>query len=176
MRSKVRLVITTLCNKECEDCCMKQVDIDKVPNIIWNDLSSCKEILITGGEPMLCTQGALLEWISLLRFYAPEAKIYIYTADVSNVTKSLFLLRVTNGITLTLHTEDKDCLKHFMAFHNAMITNGTHIGKSMRLNVFKGILGEKLVCEPWAVKQDLEWIENCPVPEDEVLCKLPGVK
>jgi len=52
------------------------------------------------------------------------------------------------------------------------------LGKSvsLRLNIFKGIyIPEVVDLSLWKVKKDMEWISNCPLPEDEVFMKLPNI-
>ena len=44
--------------------------------------------------------------------------------------------------------------------------------KSFRLNVFKGVDISKLNTFGWKVKDEIEWIKNCSLPEDEVFMQL----
>jgi hypothetical protein len=45
------------------------------------------------------------------------------------------------------------------------------VGKSLRLNVFKGVSLAELNLSCWKVKPNIKWIKNCPLPEDEVFMR-----
>ena len=80
------------------------------------------------------------------------------------------LLPILDGVTVTLH-EPKD-LPEFQRFvaaaHNLS-------GKSLRLNVFREAGPIPGPFPGWTVKEDMEWIPNCPLPEGEVLmCYMPA--
>ena len=47
----IHLLITTLCDRNCKHCCNKQYDTNKIPFITDEELSNCRMLLLTGGEP-----------------------------------------------------------------------------------------------------------------------------
>lgn len=181
---KLRLLFTEDCNRACKNCCNKQRNLDA--------LTKCKsfigydEIIITGGEPMLhfdklCT---LLEDISYL-----ESKKILYTAKTDNPAELLNLvMRYLDGLTVTLHTIKDiapfavfnhmiaDYVRRLKVRHRLAFEDGLPPIPSLRLNVFKQVglkahgLSENNL-PLWQIKDNMEWIEDCPLPNDEVFMK-----
>ena len=112
----------------------------------------------TGGEPMLhpeIIQAAVADIRS-----QTNAPIYLYTAQPAELDALMPLL---DGVTVTLHAPED--IPVFEAFDR---TARNLAGKSLRLNVFEE--AGTLTCRPeWKVKDHMEWIPNCPLPEGEVL-------
>ena len=161
----LRLIYTPICNRRCEGCCNKDYDLNNLPRPEHFDY---EQIIITGGEPMLFVD-ELIGFIKAIRVVS-KAKIIVYTAliDSDKLTK---VLKYVDGITLTLH-EKKD----WEVFNDLSFTSRfppeVYFNKSMRLNIFKEAGADlSLISPKWKVKPDMEWIKNCPVPENEVLMK-----
>lgn len=162
--SKLRLVVTERCNRNCEGCCMKAWK-ERVPKFT-GDYADYDEVLLTGGEP-------LLEWDKLTKNIREirrdtSADIFLYTA-YRNKKTILALLMFVDGITLTFH-EQSDT-EGWNDFQELLLTTDMR-GKSLRLNVFEGISLEGLNLIGWKVKDNMHWIEDCPLPEGEVIRKL----
>jgi hypothetical protein len=167
----LRLLITKECKRNCKGCCNKQWNLNKLPVI--TSFKKYDEIILTGGEPLL------LDYIVLKTIYwrisrscKKKCKIYLYTAQTKNITKFInVLIEITDGITLTLH-EQKD-IPSFIKLNKKLnkISNLFKI-KSMRLNIFKGVELENTDISNWKVKKDIEWIENCPLPKNEIFMRL----
>ena len=45
------IMVTSLCDRDCEYCCNKQYDLNSIPYITKEELDQMKHIYITGGEP-----------------------------------------------------------------------------------------------------------------------------
>lgn len=45
------IMVTSLCDRDCQYCCNKQYDLNDIPYITSEELSRMKRIYITGGEP-----------------------------------------------------------------------------------------------------------------------------
>jgi len=163
--SKLRLLLFEECNRSCDGCCNKDWDLKSLP--VCKDYSPYDEIMLTGGEPMLCPV-LLYEVIKEIR-KTSKAKIYIYTAMLNDPAHSLWLLRKIDGLTVTLHSQsDADCFLRF-TYHPLYDASG----KSLRLNIFKDItLHDKEIPSEWIVKKDIEWIKDCPLPKDEIFMRL----
>ena len=161
---KLRLLLTKDCDRNCKGCCNKDWDLDNLPQV--KDYSIYDEIYITGGEPMLYPKAILFKFLEIRE--VSTAKIYLYTANITNLFQTLYILTYLDGITLTLH-EQKD-VKDFYALE--LILRLIEMkNKSLRLNVFKGIEVEE-ISSRWKVKKDIEWIKNCPLPKDEELMRI----
>ena len=164
---KLRLLFTETCNRKCPGCCNKDWELDKLEKVSHFDYD---EILITGGEPLLFPK-QLVGYVNAIRTVS-KAKIYVYTAlTVLNRTfKPLYdVIKSVDGITLTLHDQkDVDNLSHVLySINNDKKTYEAFKGKSLRLNIFKGIDTGMMNLTGWEVKRDMVWIENCPLPKDE---------
>jgi MoaA/NifB/PqqE/SkfB family radical SAM enzyme len=172
--NKVRLIFTEDCYRNCSGCCNKQYDFTQYPTFELDTIFT-KELIITGGEPMLYPN-EVYAFIKHVRQLGYKHKIYMYTACVAggvldkNYTYySKMLNNGLDGITLTLHTQSD--VADFRAL-NHMLMAKEHYGYSFRLNVFKGVELDKVPYPLWTIKRDMVWIENCPLPKDEVLMVL----
>jgi organic radical activating enzyme len=159
---KLRLLMTAQCNRDCEGCCNKDWDLEELP--IWDSDVEYDIVLITGGEPMLFPRN-VSRIANHIKTKTPKTKVYLYTA-LANRHLPLLVAEVLDGVTLTLH-EQKDVLR-FNEF-NAMLLlfPKAHRGKSLRLNVFEGVDISQMDTSLWTVKDGIEWIDDCPLPEDE---------
>ena len=161
---KLRLLFTSYCPRQCVGCCNKDWDLK---NLLPVTHFNYDEILITGGEPLYDFK-RILGFLQALRVIT-KAKIYIYTAYVTNEQEVARILQYCDGITLTLH--DQSDVLYYDILCKYFITRDIDVSnKSLRLNVFRGI---KVNPYPnWVVKSDIEWVENCPLPKDEEFKKL----
>lgn len=158
---KLRLLITKNCNKNCSGCCNNQWDLSKLP--VCTSYAGYDEIMITGGEPM--TEPLRVQrLIRAIRKENTFAKIILYTTDLATV---LFycLDWMLDGLTVTIH--DRYDARHFVESEREANFDES---LSLRLNIFKGISIFPLK-HKWKIKEDIEWIENCPLPENEVFMR-----
>lgn len=171
---KLRLLVTDVCNRSCDGCCNKQWDLSALPQIKLNkeNLLRYSSIMLTGGEPLLQT-ASVINIIDTIKRHTP-VPVYVYTAAVDRPGKIFKILEKADGITLTLH--DKEDSDHFATLNNLMLftndCNGEFEGKSLRLNVFSGVDIRGQDMSLWQIKDNIEWIENCPLPEDEEFKRL----
>ena len=103
-----------------------------------------------------------------IRKVTREAKIWLYTAKSKRPLDLVAMLNWVDGITLTLH-EQYD-VKGFVELNKYIRELG--LGKSFRLNVFKGITLPGINPWPWLVQNNIEWIVDCPLPTNEVFMQL----
>lgn len=171
---KLRLLVTTKCHNTCKGCCNNDWDLEKLP--ICNDFSVWNMIMITGGEPMLCMPW-LEHLLKRIRLENRECKIILYTAIPKGIIHSpygftrLIDLCLIDGITATIHVE-KDVAGFEMLERSFFSVDPFRLSEmSLRLNIFKGISEIKPIFN-WTIKKDIEWIENCPLPEDETFMRL----
>lgn len=161
---KLRLLLWEDCNRSCEGCCNKDWNLDKLQNCF--SYRGYELIMLTGGEPMLYPS-TVLQVVREIR-QQTTAPVYVYTADVSDLDAAFAVLDAVDGITLTLH-EQAD-VADFQTFDHCMVMK--HItGKSLRLNVFKGVDLSEVDTRGWQVKDGIEWIPDCPLPTDEVFLR-----
>jgi len=165
---KLRLILFTECDRNCEGCCNQDWDIPNLPDAGINELEQYEEIMLTGGEPMLAPL-LVHQVINNIREVS-KAKVYVYTAKMVPIFELAAVLMHSDGITITLHEQED--VYSFLEFARYIDINALKIkNKSLRLNIFKGILLPSNIDNQWVIKQDIEWLKNCPLPEGETLKK-----
>jgi len=163
---KLRLLLFEKCNRKCPGCCNKQWNLDALP--IEDNYKHYDKIILTGGEPML-DPFFVIEKIKEIK-KVNDCPVIVYTAKVDEINSALEVLKYADGMTLTLH--DKKDYIPFLYF-NAVLGFKTELSnKSLRLNVFKGVDINPDHFPIWKCKTNIEWIDNCPLPENEVFCRV----
>jgi organic radical activating enzyme len=167
---KLRLIIFEDCNRACPGCCNKDWDIQALPICDLKDLVYYDEVMITGGEPMLDPDLVM----KVMFKCRPDTKVILYTAKVDEPEKLIHFMDHLSGVTLTLH--DQDDVEPFIEFSKKLFASHVNVSQiSLRLNVFKGIefpIYSSTILNRWAIKSDMEWIKDCPLPNEEVLMRL----
>ncbi len=164
---KLRLLVTPYCNRNCIGCCNKDYDLPTLPVISLQEASAYDEIYLTGGEPLLFVK-ELINTLFDLRALTRDIKIYLYSAWNKDQVSIERVLPLLDGLTYTLHTQED--VKLFKIIN---LLPDFYKRKSYRLNVFKGIdLSRIPVNRSWKVKDNIEWIENCPLPKGETFARL----
>jgi len=173
---KLRLLITEKCNRNCEGCCNKDWDLNKLETISTHGemvkFINYDEIILTGGEPMLFPD-RVQEIAHTVRMLNHNIKVFMYTAKPNKKVIELLLSNFLDGITVTLHEQaDVEAFKEFASSLKLyLIMNRTNV-KTLRLNIFAGIDISGLNLINWKVKYNIKWLKNCPLPKDEIFMKL----
>ena len=162
-RKKLRLVLFEACNRNCEGCCNKDWDLASLPEC--TDYTPYREILLTGGEPMLNPE-LVVQAIREIREQT-DAPIILYTADLTQQLWLFLISGLIDGLTVTLH-EAAD-VPLFYDFDSRFLPSAK-LKQRLRLNVFKEA-GAVTAKPHWKVKPNIEWIRNCPLPDGEVLMR-----
>jgi len=173
MKKKLRLLVTKDCQKSCEGCCNKDWDLDSLP--IVDDFGKYNEILITGGEPLAKSIRYKIEaLLNYLWYWYPNTKLYLYTASPKYLYQFDHLFEIT-GYTLTIH-DQSDVAQFYRLNSNFLFYKDSVKDLSLRLNIFKGVeLNPDVDLSLWKIKDNIEWIPNCPLPKDEVFMKMPNI-
>ena len=164
MSKKLRLLVFEDCNRKCEGCCNKDWDLTSIP--VESDFSKYSAVFLTGGEPLLKPE-LLKQTIKQIK-KVNDCRILMYTAMMHKVERFKEILNLIDGYTLTIH-EPED-VKDFEVLCQNLTPQDVE-GKSLRLNIFAGIEVNNIPSY-WSVKKDMEWIVNCPLPQDEVFMRL----
>lgn len=172
MKKKLRLLLFEKCNRSCKGCCNHDWDLENIP--VVNEFSQYDSIMLTGGEPML-SPVTVVNTVQQIRKYT-KAPVYMYTAQVKRPWETIAMLNILDGITLTLHgpedVTDPYLDKEQFKILNSLLLRMEVKNKSMRLNVFKGVDVSDVNLSLWQVKDNIEWIRNCPLPDGEELRRL----
>jgi organic radical activating enzyme len=171
----LRLILTRKCNRSCERCCNKQDAFveNRVPNILelGYNFSDFDTIILTGGEPLLEFDSLKLT-IALIRKVSPDSKIIVYTANVQMKDEIIELLYLVDGITVTVHEqEDVDDFNRLNFWMLRLKRYKIDNNKTLRLNIFKGVKIYMQNSSLWKIKDNIEWIEDCPLPENEIIAQ-----
>lgn len=187
MNKRCRLLLTAKCPNNCPLCCNKQFDLMKEVPVI--DRWDYNEFILTGGEPLQFSNlviKAIQDISSITNFMGLSPKFYLYT---SICKPSIWneVLPYLDGVTYTVHTLDnaKELIQLIHVLNN--VENGyesvfPHINyvtfKSLWLNLFPeaiSFIEAELAKSPYKwddvsryfkIRQ-MEWKENCPIPEGE---------
>ncbi len=175
MKNKLRLLLWPDCGKSCPGCCNKDWDLTALP--IATNLIPFSEIILTGGEPMLYPD-LLQRVIGEIQATTHSPKIFLYTANTKNYNKLIDILTVINGVTITLHDpEDVTDFIRLIEEMNKINEINSHWldDKSLRLHVFEDVDASAIeninLSDIWNIKGNIRWIENCPLPADEVFMR-----
>ena len=175
---KLRLLTTKKCSRSCPGCCNKDWNLDALKPIDLDSLwqagyDEYDEVMFTGGEPLLFPvelNAVMSEFWEML-----DAKFYLYTADPYGLLIDWNkLTQWLDGVTLTLH-DAKDIFEFGLLNQFLLIAHerGRLKDLSLRLNSFvKRDLLSNEDLKLWDVRHEMKWIENCPLPEDEVFMRL----
>lgn len=166
MKKKLRLLLTKKCNRNCEGCCNKNWDLDLLES--ESDYKPYSLIMLTGGEPMLDVF-KIFNIIDEIREQT-TSPIILYTAKSDNERELLSVLHFLDGMTLTLH-EQSD-VENFVKLNEIILRNPISFKTdNLRLNVFSNVDISSIETHQWKVKENIEWIKDCPLPIDEVFRK-----
>lgn len=164
---KLRLLLTANCNRSCEGCCNKDWDLAALP--VCESFAGYDEVLLTGGEPLLqpiLTRNVADEVRASDKLTGARTKVLLYTALAAKVPDVLPWL---DGLTLTLH-ESRD-VRALKKLNKHLDTVPWLDELSLRLNVFVGVELGNVDLTHWQVKDGMEWVADCPLPQDEVFMK-----
>lgn len=167
-KTTARVIVTYKCNRSCPGCCNGHGNnVRKIENI--QELLEYKEIVITGGEPMLIKE-KLLHFLLQLRNMEFKGKIYMYTAFWNPGIYSNEVLQALDGITFTIHAEadETDTIMWKRLSENLRLV------KNSRLFIDERVL-DKFVnpnarrIHLWDEVRKFEWKDECKPAEHEEL-------
>lgn len=183
----VRLHITELCDRACPGCCMKQgqFKLEDVPSITSaQELPEGTElVLLTGGEPMKMPY-RVEHVVREIEEHSPGTQVMVYTAgpqlwgstlkvDHQDVRAFQDVASLVDGFTYTLH-EPEDVPAFEELLRRGVFDPSLH---SLRLNVFETVsvddfahlVPSELLL--WDIRWNYVWIENCPLPKNEIFMR-----
>jgi hypothetical protein len=173
-KRKLRLLVTSKCNRSCEGCCNLDWDLDALPVVEDWHAYAYDEIIVTGGEPLLFPE-KLQSFMQSLTEMHTAPKLYLYTAKPDVFTRYPWLLKYFDGLTITLH-EPSDWIE-MVAFDNLLIQQ-EHVNPfclSIRINHFKAAGEhpiENMIFKHYKWDLNREWLTDCPLPSGEEFRKI----
>ena len=120
-----RVVITDDCNLDCDYCCMKDFDTHnsfKSKSALAIASAKFDEVSITGGEPLLEMQ-KLIQFVSLIKYFRPDTKVYLYTNGVflNNDVASMLAVAGVDGINWSPKTVITEIQRQHIAYIHACL-------------------------------------------------------
>lgn len=167
---KLRLILDYTCHKDCKGCCNKQSPFtpNEVERWDWN-LNGFDQLILTGGE-LLLDPLRVYSFLMAKALAEDKTPTYLYTAYACDFEMFFLILRHLDGITFTIH--DQEDVNNFLRLNFYLAPMRRYIqdnNKSMRLHIFKEVKISLVNPTFWKIKDNIEWIPNCPLPEDEVI-------
>jgi hypothetical protein len=154
------------CNRSCEGCCNNDWDLNGLD--VCGSFEDYDMIMLTGGEPML-KPGLIMQICNEIRSCGSTADIILYTAKSRRAMDLIAMLLWVDGITLTLHEQyDVDAFIELQS----LIWKLDASKYQLRLNVFANVDIQGVDTTGWQVKDGIEWIKDCPLPEGETIQRL----
>ena len=176
----MHLMVLSRCNYNCELCCNKLYDIDKIPVATVEELKTIHTLCITGGEPFMASIN-LDDFARSVKDGFPKVKnIFVYTSGVMLLYNLPQIFSYINGLSICPKS-----MKDWLALEK--IANSTsrdylnNISKlsSNRLYVFK----EQVELFEGRFKHIAEllnlnvlyrtWDKEFKTPENEIFRRLP---
>lgn len=103
----IHLMVTTLCNRNCEFCCNKMYDMNDIPYVTHEELCEAELICITGGEPFLFSNPNMIA-----KYYKDKydniKKVYAYTnaKELWDYLSNGSLCDNLDGLSISIKTKE----------------------------------------------------------------------
>lgn len=161
---KIHLLTTRLCSRKCPNCCNILYTDDIVPFVSDEELSKCKELYLTGGEPFQFTNpNEIAKWFKDKYKNIKKVIVYSNTSELKNYLIQGGLVNNLDGISLSIkNKKDAEDFELFVSRHPEV-----NKLKNNRLYVFNKLLNEKSNTNSFK-RYDREWqslAEYKPAPD-----------
>lgn len=162
--------MTFKCDKACVGCANTYGSIMSKAQPLYSvkQLESYKNLVISGGEPMLFPDRTM-KLAKILKKSVPGAKIFLYTAMNKDSNLMEKILPYIDGVNFTIHSQADD--KDIMEFQSFQAMAGKHPNKAFRLYVDKATAKEvhilpsvwdRVNIKPWMGEKEMEAAGGCP--------------
>lgn len=112
----IHIMVTSLCNRKCPDCCNNQYDLNDIPYVTDEELKRADTICITGGEPFAYSNPCEIAFLYKTK-YPNIKKIYVYTnaLELANYLHDGGTIYSIDGLTISIKNEiDSLYFKRFL--------------------------------------------------------------
>jgi len=162
MSVTLHLLVTSLCDRDCEYCCNKQYNLNDIPYVTEEELDSVEHVYITGGEPFQFTRPEEIAR-KLKREHTNINRVVVYTNAMELVGVLMLyghnVLSHLDGLNISIKTPiDKKAFEDYISRNPAVLSLPYN-----RLYVFPGF--EDTKCPESFAKIRREWQkEFVPAP------------
>lgn len=173
----MHLVIIDKCDKDCQYCCNKLYDIDKIPVATVEELKQVHTVCITGGEPFFSDIDISTLALNIKANYLNVKSVYVYTSGMALSAKVRHITSYLDGIYIApKNATDWRCLEIIAGHYD----NAKRLAslKSNRLYVFRDQIPMFNKYKSVVEKLNLEviyrkWDKKFNTPSDEIFRRVP---
>lgn len=176
LKTTARVIVTKRCHRKCPYCVNMHPEIkaqmEKLQDV--EQLARFETVCLTGGEPFLAPNETL-RLIKELRAQNPTQKIYVYASIFEMTKEQLRILALVDGLHYTIHqnptSDDQEMLNALqLVLMGYQSMKRPPCGKSFRLALSPDIFSSiGIVPSAWNDIRVKEWLDDCPLPENEEL-------
>ena len=112
----IHIMVTSLCNRHCFDCCNNQYDLNIIPYVTNEELNNAEVICITGGEPFAYSNPCSIAW-KLKRDHPNIKKVYVYSnaTELAEYLSEGGTLYCIDGVTVSIkNKKDKEAWEIYL--------------------------------------------------------------
>lgn len=160
----LHLLTTTICGRNCINCCNKQMNLNDIPYVQEEDILQCDTLCITGGEPILYSNCC-----EISRYYKSQFKniknVYVYAnaAELFMYISNMGSLDYLDGLSISVKSPiDVIAFREIVKRYKDDID----LLKSNRVYVFNNLLSKDKIPSKWEYierhwQEDFKPAENC---------------
>ena len=118
-KKNIHLLITTLCDRKCPNCCNNLYAFEDIPYVTKDELKEAENVFLTGGEPFKYSQPDNIAG-KLKSDFPNIKKVYAYTNAMELYEYCLFGVDAgrVDGLTISIKTlDDKIAFEKYLERH-----------------------------------------------------------
>lgn len=161
----IHIMTTSLCNRNCENCCNKQYNLNDIPYVTDAELQNANTICLTGGEPFLfsnpCEIANYYKWK-----YRNISSVYVYANafELGNYLCHNGKIFAIDGVSVSIKTGiDRAMFDRYIVCNNDIANLSSN-----RLYVFDGLRPKKA---DGFVVVEREWQSDFVPADDSIFRK-----
>ena len=163
----IHIMVTSLCNRNCPDCCNYQYNLNDIPYVTDEELKNADTLCITGGEPFAYSNPCEIAFMYKAKYHNIK-KIYVYTnalelADYLNNGHNLYAI---DGLTISIKNVTDAIYFERYVIHNEQVLSL----EDNLLYVFPGF--ENTKCPNNMTKKNRVWQKNFTAAPNSIFRKV----
>ena len=176
LKTTARVIVTKRCARKCPYCVNNhpkiKAEMEKLQDV--EQLQRFQTVCLTGGEPFLAPRKTI-GLIHQLRKQNPTQKLYVYASIFETTKEQLRILALVDGLHYTIHQnptpDDQEMLNALqLILKGYRSARRPPCGKSFRLALSPDIFSSiGIMPSAWNDIRVKEWLDDCPLPENEEL-------
>lgn len=98
----IHLMVTSMCDRNCEHCCNKQYDLNSIPYATSEELFKADTVYITGGEPFEYSNPCIIARYLKTEFNIPRVIVYTNACELADYLSDGLKLFYIDGLTVSI--------------------------------------------------------------------------